>query len=88
MVGQDYTIPTRRVEIPMDDVVAKLVARYQTDHRRPEGKSLSIFSNEEDLVQDLRRELDDILGDRDTPFPMKLYMVTVMKALQILRGQQ
>lgn len=72
----------------MDDVAAKLVARYQTDDRRSEGKPLSKFSNEEDLVQDLRRELDDILGDRDTPFPMKLYMVTVMKALQILRGQR
>ena len=76
---------------PMDELVAKLVARYESkikeDVEGTQVKPVSELSDEE-LGVDLMEELTKMFSGRNEPMPMKVAMLVVLKAIRILRGQE
>ena len=69
--------------VTMDEVVSKLVGRYT----QPGGKMVADFGSDDNLISDLRRELDMIVRQQAASFHIKAYTAIALRAFWILRGK-
>ena len=66
---------------PIEDLLDDLIGKYARMK-----DTVEVYFNDDDLLLDLRKQLDTLLDSRNEPLSMEVYTFVVMRAFRTLRG--